>query len=168
MIKIGLISDTHSYLDPQVFDYFADRDEIWHAGDFGDISVARSLQEIAPLIGVYGNIDGLDIRQEFPLHQRFTREGVDVWITHIGGIPGRYCIPIRDEIQNNTPQLFICGHSHILKIARDPELGNMIYMNPGAAGKQGFQEHRTIVRFDIDNGAVANVEVINLDVEEQQ
>ena len=111
MIKIGLISDTHNYLDPQVFDYFEGCDEIWHAGDFGTIKIAKELEKIAPVIGVYGNIDGKDIRDEFPLHQRFERDGIDFWMTHIGGIPGRYCIPIRNEIENNTPDVFICGLS---------------------------------------------------------
>ncbi len=162
MIKIGLISDTHNYLDPQVFDYFEGCDEIWHAGDFGTIKIAKELEKIAPVIGVYGNIDGKDIRDEYPLHQRFERNGIDFWMTHIGGIPGRYCIPIRDEIEKNTPDVFICGHSHILKIARDQSLEKMLYVNPGAAGKQGFQEYRTVVRFEIDNGKIQNVEVINL------
>lgn len=162
MIKIGLISDTHSYLDPQVADYFADRDEIWHAGDFGNIAVADSLKEIAPLLGVYGNIDGQDIRAEFPLHQHFEREGLRIWMTHIGGIPGRYCIPIREEISQNPPDLFICGHSHILKIARDKELNNMLYLNPGASGRQGFHTERTILRFAVADAKLHNVEVINL------
>lgn len=162
MIKIGLISDTHNYLDPQIAEYFSDRDEIWHAGDFGEITIARNLEKIAPVIGVYGNIDGQDIRQEFPLHQRFEREGMDVWMTHIGGIPGRYCLPIREEIEKNTPNLFICGHSHILKIARDQSLNKMLYMNPGAAGKHGFQVYRTVVRFAIHNKKILDVEVINL------
>ena len=162
MIKIGLISDTHNYLDPQIKDYFADRDEIWHAGDFGELSVVQELEKIAPVTGVYGNIDGPDIRSKYPLHQRFEKGGVDVWMTHIGGIPGRYCIPIREEIENNPPDLFICGHSHILKIARDHSLNKMIYMNPGAAGKQGFQVYRTVVRFSINNGKLQDVEVINL------
>ncbi|GAB5409076.1 MAG: metallophosphoesterase family protein [Balneolaceae bacterium] len=162
MIKIGLISDTHNYLDPQVLDYFKDCDEIWHAGDFGTIEIADKLREIAPVLGVYGNIDGEDIRQEYPLHLRFERDGIDFWMTHIGGIPGRYCIPIREEIENNTPDVFICGHSHILKVARDQELSKMLYINPGAAGKQGFQEYRTVIRFDIDNGKIENLEVINL------
>ncbi|MFN1833762.1 metallophosphoesterase [Balneola sp. MJW-20] len=165
MIKIGLISDTHSYLDPQVGEFFSDRDEIWHAGDFGNLEIAEELEKIAPLIGVYGNIDGEDIRNKYPLHQRFDREGVDIWMTHIGGIPGRYCIPIREEIENNPPQLFICGHSHILKVARDQELNKMLYINPGAAGKQGFHVYRTIMRFTIDDGKVSNVEVINLGIQ---
>ncbi|MEX0609793.1 MAG: metallophosphoesterase family protein [Balneolaceae bacterium] len=167
MIKIGLISDTHNYLDPQVLDYFRDRDEIWHAGDFGSIAIAEQLKKIAPVVGVYGNIDGQDVRQEFPLHQRFTREGIDVWMTHIGGIPGRYCIPIREQMEANPPELFICGHSHILKVARDQEMHKMLYMNPGAAGRQGFQVHRTILRFNIDSGEITRVEVINLDIKEK-
>ncbi|MGB0347485.1 MAG: metallophosphoesterase family protein [Balneolaceae bacterium] len=162
MIKIGLISDTHNYLDPQVFDYFEGCDEIWHAGDFGTIKIAQQLEKIAPLTGVYGNIDGKDIRDEYPLHQRFERDGIDFWMTHIGGIPGRYCIPIREEIENKTPDVFICGHSHILKIARDQSLEKMLYINPGAAGKQGFQEYRTVIRFEIDQGKIQNVEVVNL------
>ena len=165
MIKIGLIADTHGYLDPQVKEFFSDRDEIWHAGDFGDFSIAEDLEKIAPLIGVYGNIDGKDIRNVYPLHQRFEREGVRVWITHIGGIPGRYCIPIKEELTEDPPDLFICGHSHVLKIARDQELNKMLYMNPGAAGRQGFQVYRTVVRFSIDNGKVKDVEVINLGVQ---
>jgi len=168
MIKIGLISDTHNYLDPQVLDFFEGCDEIWHAGDFGNIAIAEQLRKIAPVVGVYGNIDGEDIRNEFPLHQRFEREGMRVWITHIGGVPGRYCLPIRQELETDPPELFICGHSHILRISRDPELGNMLYMNPGAAGKQGFQSHRTIIRFQIAEGKIHNVEVINLDVEEEE
>lgn len=162
MMKIGLISDTHNYLDPQTLDYFADCDEIWHAGDFGTIKIADQLKEVAPLVGVYGNIDGQDIRKEYPLHQRFMCEGLDVWMTHIGGIPGRYCIPIREEMENNTPELFICGHSHILKVARDQNMDKMLYMNPGAAGRHGFQTERTIMRFDVRNGKIENVEVINL------
>lgn len=162
MIKIGLISDTHNFLDPQVFDYFEGCDEIWHAGDFGTIKIAQQLEKIAPVLGVYGNIDGKDIRDEYPLHQRFTRQGIDFWMTHIGGIPGRYCIPIREEMESNPPDVFICGHSHILKVARDQNLNKMLFINPGAAGKQGFQEMRTVLRFEIDEGKIHNVEVINL------
>jgi putative phosphoesterase len=168
MIKIGLISDTHNYLDPQILEFFDGCDEIWHAGDFGNIQIAEQLNKVAPVIGVYGNIDGEDIRNEFPLHQRFEREGLRIWITHIGGVPGRYCLPIRQELEDDPPELFICGHSHILRISRDQELDNMLYMNPGAAGKQGFQSHRTIIRFQIDSGKIHNVEVINLDIEEEE
>jgi len=161
-MKIGLISDTHSYLDPQVSGYFHDRDEIWHAGDFGTIEVADRLREIAPLKGVYGNIDGSEIRDEFAHHLRFEAGGVEVYMIHIGGNPGRYAIPIRKEIESDPPDLFICGHSHILKIARDPENRKMLYMNPGAAGRHGFQTERTLVRFELDEGRIFNVEVIIL------
>ncbi len=162
MLKIGLISDTHHYLDPQIADYFTGVDEIWHAGDFGSVDVARKLEAIAPLTGVYGNIDGQDIRADYPLHQRFDKEGVDIWITHIGGNPGRYALPIKKDLEQNPPDLFICGHTHILKIARDHEKGSMIYMNPGAAGVHGFHEFRTVVRFGLENSKIVDVEVINL------
>ena len=162
MIKIGLISDTHSFLDPQVSEYFSDCDEIWHAGDFGNISIAEELEKTAPLLGVYGNIDGRDIRQEFPLHQRFSRQGIDFWMTHIGGTLGRYCLPIREEIENDPPDVFICGHSHILKIGRDQEKDKMLFINPGAAGNYGAQVYRTCVRFEISDGKIQTVEVINL------
>ena len=162
MKKIGLIADTHNYLDPQMKDFFQDRDEIWHAGDFGALALAAELEKIAPVVGVYGNIDGTDIKSKYPLHQRFETEGVNVWMTHIGGVPGRYCIPIRQEIESNPPDLFICGHSHILKISRDRELNNMLYMNPGAAGRHGFQIYRTVVRFSLHAGRIEDVEVINL------
>jgi uncharacterized protein len=162
MLKVGLISDTHGFLDPEVLEHFSDVDEIWHAGDFGNLEIARQLQEIAPLLGVYGNIDGQEIRSEFPLHQKVEREGLRVWMTHIGGVPGRYCIPIREEIESTPPDIFVCGHSHILKIARDQNLKKMLFINPGAAGRQGFQIYRTLVRFELDNRQVRNVEVINL------
>ncbi len=162
MLKIGLISDTHHYLDPQVTDYFSGVDEIWHAGDFGSINIAHKLKEIAPLTGVCGNIDGADIRSEYPHHQRFAKEGLEVWMTHIGGNPGRYALPIKSTLEECPPDLFVCGHTHILKIARDPDKENMIYINPGAAGREGFQEYRTIVRFGIGDGKVRDVEVINL------
>ncbi|MEX1062479.1 MAG: metallophosphoesterase family protein [Balneolaceae bacterium] len=162
MIKVGLISDTHGFLDPEILDYFSGRDEIWHAGDFGNIQIARKLQEIAPILGVYGNVDGQEVRAEFPLHQRIEREGLQIWMTHIGGLPGRYCIPVRKEINQSPPDIFICGHSHILKIARDQELNKMLYINPGAAGKQGFQVYRTIVLFELEGRSVNNVEVVNL------
>lgn len=163
MLKIGLIADTHGFLDPEIRNYFSGCDEIWHAGDFGNIGIARELQEIAPVVGVYGNIDGQDIRKEFPLHQKVEREGMKIWMTHMGGVPGRYCIPIRESIIRQPPSIFICGHSHILKIARDQKLNKMLFINPGAAGKQGFQVCRTIVRFELDQKKMRNVEVINLD-----
>lgn len=162
MIRIGLIADTHGYLDAQVFDYFKDVDEIWHAGDFGNLEIVQKLEEFCPLKGVYGNIDDQKIRQIFPYSQRFKLEGLDIWMVHIGGNPGRYALPIREEMESNPPDLFICGHSHILKIARDPVNKKMLYINPGAAGKQGFHVERTIVRFCIDSGKITNIEVVNL------
>jgi len=166
MFKIGLISDTHNYLDPEVKKYFARCDEIWHAGDFGSIEIANELEKLARLRGVYGNIDDKDIRSRFPLKERFEIEGLDIWMTHIGGNPGRYCLPIREEMEQKPPDVFICGHSHILKVSRDKEYGNLLFINPGAAGKQGFQKERTIMRFNIDKGKLKNMQVINLSVNE--
>lgn len=162
MIKVGLISDTHGYLDPEVLEHFEDRDEIWHAGDFGTLAVADELKAMAPVLGVYGNIDGREIRQEYPMHQHFNRQGINFWMTHIGGVLGRYCLPIREEMEKNPPDVFICGHSHILKIGRDQEKNKMLFINPGAAGRYGVQVYRTCVRFDIDEGKIREMEVINL------
>jgi uncharacterized protein len=162
MLKVGLLSDTHGYLDPSIHEHFSKCDEIWHAGDFGDLDTSQKLSAIAPLRGVYGNIDGSDIRSVYPLSLRFQLEGVDFFMTHIGGHPGRYALPVVDLLKSNPPDVFICGHSHILKIVRDKTLNNMLYLNPGAAGKHGFQTIRTIVRFDIVNKKLRNMEVINL------
>lgn len=161
-MRIGLLSDTHDYLDPAIKDHFEGCDEIWHAGDFGRVGIADELRKIAPVRGVYGNIDGSDIKSEFPLTQRFNAGGVDVFMTHIGGHPGRYALPVLRILEHNTPDVFICGHSHILKIVRDKSLNNMLYMNPGAAGRHGFHLYRTIVRFDIQMGKLQNMEVIQL------
>lgn len=162
MRKIGLIADTHNFFDPQIETYFSGCDEIWHAGDFGSIKIVEKLRKIAPVIGVYGNIDGEDIRSEFGLHERLNRENLDIWITHIGGHPGRYALPIRKDLEENPPDIFICGHSHILKIVRDPLNPDMLHMNPGAAGKHGFHEWRTLVRFELNSGIIRHVEVIHL------
>ncbi len=162
MRKIGLIADTHNYFDPQIETYFSDCDEIWHAGDFGSIEIVEKLRNIAPLTGVYGNIDGEDIRSEFGLHERFICENLDIWMTHIGGHPGRYALPIRKDLEERPPDIFICGHSHILKIVRDPLNPEMLHMNPGAAGRHGFHEWRTLVRFELDSGNIRHVEVIHL------
>lgn len=162
MKRIGLISDTHSYLDSKVFEYFEHVDEVWHAGDFGNVEIAHQLEQIAPLRGVYGNIDGQDVRGQYPYSNRFKIEGVEVWMVHIGGNPGRYSLPIRKEMEQNPPDLFICGHSHILKIARDPDNRKLLFINPGAAGRHGFHTERTLVRFSIDKGKISDVEVINL------
>ena len=161
MTQIGLISDTHGYLDPQVFKYFASCDEIWHAGDFGSLELIRQLQQFRPLKGVYGNIDAMEIRHEFPEINRFTCEQVPVLMTHIGGYPGRYAPAIRKELAGNPPKLFICGHSHILKIMYDEKL-RCLHMNPGAAGKQGWQKVRTLIRFVIDGADIRDCDVIEL------
>ena len=161
-MKIGLLSDTHNYLDPLVFEYFAECDQIWHAGDFGSIEVSEQLSQFKPLLGVYGNIDGADIRMEHPLDRRWNCEGMDVWMTHIGGYPRHYKKRIREKIHRDPPDLFICGHSHILKIVRDHVLNGMLVINPGAAGRYGFHQVRTLVRFEITDGKMHNVEVIEL------
>lgn len=161
MKRIGLLSDTHSYLDKRVFQYFEECDEIWHAGDIGDISVADELATFRPFKAVYGNIDDHKVRLTYPLHLRFDCEGVDVWITHIGGYPGRYDKRIREEIQANPPKLFICGHSHILKVIPDRKL-NLLHINPGAAGNHGFHKVKTLIRFSLEKGIIKDLEVIEL------
>lgn len=161
MTKIGLISDTHGYLDDAVFTHFKDCDEIWHAGDFGTIELADKLKAFKPLRGVYGNIDGHDIRIEYPEKLRWMCEGVEVLMIHIGGYPGRYDRNIKEEIQKTPPKLFISGHSHILKVIYDDKL-QCLHMNPGAAGKHGWHKVRTLIRFDIDGKDIKNCEVIEL------
>jgi len=161
MTRIGLISDTHNYLDEAVFRHFEQCDEIWHAGDFGTAEIADQLKQFKPLKGVYGNIDGQDIRLEFPEKLRLTCEAVNVFITHIGGYPGRYAPGIKAELLAQPTQLFICGHSHILKIIYDDKL-KCLHMNPGAAGKNGWHKVRTLIRFVIDGKDMKNCEVIEL------
>ena len=161
MQKILLLSDTHGYIDEQLLKHIRQADEVWHAGDIGSTEVTDTIKKIKRLRAVYGNIDGIEIRKEFPLDQRFTLEGVDVWITHIGGYPGRYDPRVRELIRKNPPQLFISGHSHILKVQFDKKL-NLLHMNPGAAGKSGFHKVRTMLRFDLDNGDIKNLEVIEM------
>mgnify|MGYP002777136354 CR=1 FL=1 len=159
MKRILLLSDTHGFLDEKILKYAKTADEIWHAGDIGDLSVTDALKQVAPLRAVYGNIDDAKARMEFPLHQRFTCEGVDVWITHIGGYPGKYSVSVRDELARNTPKLFISGHSHILKVMPDKHLG-LLHMNPGAAGIHGFHTVRTLLRFTIDQGKIGDLAVV--------
>lgn len=161
MTRIGLLSDTHGYLDKSVFTHFDQCDEIWHAGDFGNIAVAEALAKFKPLKGVYGNIDGQDILADFPEHLRFTCEEVDVWITHIGGYPGRYSPGVKAAIQQAPPKLFICGHSHILKVMFDQKL-QCLHLNPGAAGKQGWHKVRTLLRFSIDGNRIEDLNVVEL------
>ena len=162
MKKILLLSDTHSYIDDRIIHYADQADEIWHAGDIGSIEISDKLKATGkPLIAVYGNIDNTEIRKEFPLNQRWMCEGVDVWITHIGGYPKKYSPAVRDEIRQNPPKLFICGHSHILKVMMDKDLG-LLHMNPGAAGKHGWHKQRTMLRFVIDGENIKDLEVIEL------
>ena len=160
MVRIGLISDTHSYLDENVFEHLKNCDEVWHGGDFGE-DVAKRLKEWKEMKGVYGNIDGTDIRSEFPEQLIFMCEGVKVMMRHIGGYPSRYNPETKKELLIHQPQLFISGHSHILKIMYDDKL-QCLHMNPGAAGKHGWHKMRTIIRFTIDGKNIKDCEVIEL------
>lgn len=161
MKKILLLSDTHSFIDNQILKFVKQADEVWHAGDIGNLDVTDQIKSIKPLRGVYGNIDDKDIRAEFPLDNKFTVEGVEVWITHIGGYPNKYNLRIRDDIKENPPKLFIAGHSHILKVQYDNKL-NLLHLNPGAAGKHGFHKVRTMLRFELEKGEIKNLEIIEL------
>ncbi len=162
MKKILLLSDTHSYIDNQILKFIKQADEVWHVGDIGSFEVIDTLKKLKPLRAVYGNIDNTLIRTEFPLDSKFTIEKVTVWMTHIGGYPNRYNLRIREEISKNPPQLFISGHSHILKVMFDKKL-NLLHMNPGAAGKHGFHNVRTMLRFEINEDKITNLEVIELE-----
>jgi len=158
MKRIGLLSDTHGFLHPRIFPFFEKVDEIWHAGDIGNLETADSLAAFKPLKAVYGNIDGHEIRTVHPLHQRFMCEEVDVWITHIGGYPGHYERSVKQEIITNPPGLFICGHSHILKVIFDKKF-NFLHINPGAAGNKGFHVVCTALRFGIDGKDIRELEI---------
>ena len=161
MVRIGVLSDTHGYWDDRYVKYFSPCDEIWHSGDIGSVEIIDRLQKIKPVRAVYGNIDGPEVRQQCPKHQRFTIEGVPVWMTHIGGYPGRYAPEVKPEIFRNPPKLFISGHSHILKVMYDNSLG-LLHINPGAAGIYGAQCVRTIVCFSIDGTDFKDMEVIEM------
>ncbi len=161
MKRIGLLSDTHSHMDERILFHLKEVDEIWHAGDIGDLSVTDALKAVAPLRAVYGNIDGAKIRAEFPLHDKFMAEGLRVWMTHIGGRPGKYDHRIREAIFAARPDIFVCGHSHICLVKADKSIGG-IYMNPGAAGRLGFHHIRTLLRFNVDGRMVQDLEVIEL------
>lgn len=161
-MKIGLISDTHSFLDPKVFDYFQNVDEIWHAGDIGDRKVIDDLKQFKKVRAVYGNIDEASLRNEWPEDLWFNLEGLTIWMTHIGGAPPHYNPRIKKILKDKIPDLFICGHSHILRVIRDKNYNNMLYLNPGAAGQHGFHIMKTLLRFDIESASVKNMEVIEL------
>ncbi|MCS7017936.1 MAG: metallophosphatase family protein [Bernardetiaceae bacterium] len=162
-MRIGLISDTHGYLDERVFDYFVSCDEIWHAGDIGTLTVAAQLASFKPLRAVYGNIDAGEIRQRYPEHQHFACGKVKVWMTHIGGYPPNYTPALRKQLDEFQPDLFICGHSHILKVIPDPAR-KLLHLNPGAAGHEGFHPVRTLLRFAIhpEKQGVSSIEQLEI------
>ena len=160
-MQIGLLSDTHGYLDERILEHFKDCDEIWHAGDFGTEKVSLLLSKFKKLRGVYGNVDGTDVRKTHPVELSFECEGVKVLITHIGGYPGNYSPSASKKIHEVKPSLFISGHSHILKVMPDKK-NNLLHMNPGAAGVHGFHKFRTMLRFSINNGKIEGLEVIEL------
>lgn len=161
MKRIGLLSDTHGFLDDRVMVHFATCDEIWHAGDIGSLGVLDRLRQFKPTRAVYGNIDDALIRRETREHERWNCEGLDVWITHIAGRPGNYAAHIRAALRSNPPGLLVCGHSHLCLVQTDPS-GHFMYMNPGAAGRHGFHKVRTLLRFEVDAGKLRNLEVIEL------
>jgi uncharacterized protein len=161
MKKIGLLSDTHGYLPPEVFHHFAAVDEIWHSGDIGSVEVADTLENFKPFRAVFGNVDGHELRIRYPQDLRFDCESVSVWMTHIGGYPPKYTPLVKTLIVQNPPQLFISGHSHILKVIPDNHL-HLLHINPGACGKQGWHKIKTLVRFDLESGQIRNLQVIEL------
>lgn len=164
MTRIGLLSDTHRYLDEAIFGHFKDCDEIWHAGDIGSVEILDKLTQFKPLRAVYGNIDTKEIRWQAPENQHFEIEGFKIWMTHIGGAPPRYNPPIRKQLQAETPDIFVCGHSHILRVLRDTQLKNMLYLNPGAAGIEGFHKMRTALRFSLNSRKITDMELIELGI----
>lgn len=161
MTKILLLSDSHSYIDDRILEYAGQADEIWHGGDFGSMEVIEQLEKIKSLKGVYGNIDNAKIRSEFPEVNRFMCENVEVLMIHIGGYPGKYTPLAKQEIAEKAPKLFISGHSHILKVMFDQK-NNLLHLNPGACGKQGWHKMRTMMRFAIDGAEIKDLEVIEL------
>lgn len=161
MQKILLISDTHSYLDEKLFKYIQTVDEVWHAGDIGNIPVCTEIEKLKPLRAVYGNIDGQDVRKSYPENNIFVCEQVKVFITHIGGYPNRYNLEAKKIIEQEKPNLFICGHSHILKVMYDKKY-NLLHLNPGACGIHGFHQVKTVLRFAIDGTEIKNMEIIEL------
>ena len=156
-----MLSDTHGSIDESIVKHANEADEIWHAGDIGTISIADQLSKIKPLRAVFGNIDGADVRSIYPQELFFIVGEVKVFMTHIGGYPGRYAIGIKDKLKTYQPDLFICGHSHILKVIRDTNL-KLLHINPGAAGIHGFHDIRTMIRMQVENGKIHNLEVIEL------
>ena len=161
-MKIGILSDTHNWLDNKILDYFAACDEIWHAGDIGNLEIIQTLESLKPVRAVYGNIDGQDIRIKYPKYQNFTCEGLQICMTHIGGRPPSYNAEVLHIFQKSIPNIFVCGHSHILQVMHDKNHPPLLYLNPGAAGKYGFHPVRTILRFEIHEGKISNMQAIEL------
>lgn len=161
MKKILLLSDTHGLLDQKIIKYIDGVDEVWHAGDIGSTAVADGISSLKTLKGVYGNIDSAELRKQFPENQIFLCEGVKVLMTHIGGYPGRYSAKLKKLILEKKPQLYICGHSHILKVVQDRK-NNLLHMNPGACGVHGFHQIRTLLRFELNQGKIEKLEAIEL------
>src|SRR5437879_1976040 len=161
-MKIGLLSDTHSFLDPKISDHFKNVDEIWHAGDIGDKKVLEQLRQFKKVRAVFGNIDDKELTHQLPEDLWFEIEGCTVWMTHIGGAPPNYNPRVKKLLSEKIPEIFICGHSHILKVMKDKNFNNMLYINPGAAGQHGFHIMKTIIRFEILSGQAKNMEVIEL------
>ena len=162
-MRIGLISDTHSHLDKQIIKNLEECDEIWHAGDIGKKEVIDTLESLKPVRAVYGNIDHGSLKFDYPLNNRFESNGLDTYITHIGGYPGKYNKRVTRELEKKAPKLFICGHSHICKIIFDKKY-NFLHINPGACGHHGFHKMRTMVRFNIIEGIIQDLEVIELGI----
>lgn len=161
-MKIGLISDTHGYFDPQIINYFQYCDEIWHAGDIGEGNIIAELQKIAPTMVVFGNIDTPVFQRIFPEDVFFEREGLEIFMSHIGGKPPHYNPRVRKLIKERKPDIFVCGHSHVLRVMTDHDHNKLLYLNPGAAGKQGFHQMRTLLRFEINNKKISKMEAIEL------
>lgn len=161
-MKIGLLSDTHSHFDKSILEHFAQVDEIWHAGDIGDPEVLHQLRKFKPVRAVFGNIDDRDLQTTLPEDLWFTCEGVTIWMTHIGGAPPNYNPRIKKLLKAKVPDVFICGHSHILRVKKDPNYSNMLYINPGAAGNHGFHTLKTIIRLEITDKVIKKLEVIEL------
>lgn len=161
-MKIGLISDTHGFLDTKVFDHFKDCDEIWHAGDIGEGEVEQQLKRFKPFKAVYGNIDTRDVQNRLPEDLFFDCEGLKIFMTHIAGTPPNYKPRVKKLLKAETPDILICGHSHILKVVRDPQLNNMLFINPGAAGNHGFHHMKTVIRLELEAGGIKKMEVVEL------
>ena len=165
MTTLGIVSDTHGYFHPNLADDLAGVDRILHAGDIGDPALLDGLEAVAPVTAVWGNVDDTSVRRRVPEHQRFSVEGLDVWMTHIAGRPGRWQRGMGKKLRANTPDLFVCGHSHILQVERVEALSNMLFVNPGAAGKQGLHQKKTCLRLALEDGRATEAAVIHLDAE---